>query len=166
MDFLDQVHLEHLAVGGLRELVGAVGRADRDREGVDARRGDELHRLVGIGQVHLARAVPVFDPTERAELSFDRHAPGVRVRDDLFRHRDVVVEGGRCLPVCLERPVHHHAREAEIDRRDARLGLVAVIEVEGDRDLRIQLDCSLHQMPQEAVVRVRARPARGLDDHG
>ena len=39
VDLLDQVHREHLAVGLLGELVGAVARTDRDRERVDAGAG-------------------------------------------------------------------------------------------------------------------------------
>ena len=164
VDLLDDAHLEHLAVGRLRELVRAVRRADRDRERVDPGRRDELDRLVGIGEVHLARAVPVLDPAERAELALDGDATRVRVLDDLLRDGDVVVERGRRLAVGLERAVHHHAREAELDRGDARRGLVAVVEVERDRDLRVELDRRLHQVPEEPVVRVGARAAGGLDD--
>ena len=89
----------------------------------------------------------------------------MRVRDDLLRDRDVVLERGRGLPICLERAVHHHAREAEVDRRDARGRLVPVVEVERDGDLRIELHRRLHQVEEEAIVRVGAGAARRLDDH-
>ena len=45
-------------------------------------------------------------------------------------------------------------------------GLVAVVEMERDRDLRVELDGGQHQVPEEDVVRVRAGAARRLDDHG
>ena len=127
---------------------------------------DERDGLVRIGQVHLAGAMAVLDPAERADLALDRDAARVGILDDLLRDRDVVVERRRGLAVCLERAVHHHAREAEIDRGDAGRGLVSVIEVERDGDLGIELDGGLHQVPEEAVVRVRPGAARRLDDHG
>ncbi len=46
------------------------------------------------------------------------------------------------------------------------VGLVAVVEVECDGDLGVELDGGLHQVPEKAVVRVRTGAARGLDDHG
>ena len=79
VDLLDHVHREHRAVGLARELVGAVARADGDRERVDAGLLDELDRLVGVGQVDLARADAVLDPAQRPELALDRDADGVRV---------------------------------------------------------------------------------------
>ena len=112
-----------------------MARADRDRERVDAGLLDEVDRLVGIGQVHLARAVAVLDPAERAELALDLHALRVRRLDDLAGDRDVVLVVGGRLAVGEQRAVHHHAREAELDRHEARLGLVAVVEVQHDRDL-------------------------------
>ena len=166
MDLLDHVHLEHLAVGLLGELVRPVRRPDRDCECVEAGRRDELDRLVRVGDVHLARAVPVLDPTERSELTLDGDAAGMCVRDDLACDSNVVVERSGCLPVGLERAVHHHARETEVDRRDTRRRFVAMVEVQRDRDLGIELDRRQHQVPEEAVVCVRAGAARRLDDHG
>ena len=155
MDLLDQVHLQHIPIGCLRELVRPVGRPDRNGERVDAGGGDELDGLVRIGQVHLAGAMSVFDPSESAELTFDRRASRVGVRDDLLGDGDVVLERGGRLSVGLEGAVHHHAREAEIDCREARLGLVAVVEVQRNGNLRVQLDRSLHEMPEKEIVRVR-----------
>ena len=83
VDLLDQVHREHVAVGLGRELVRAVARADRDRERVDAGLLDEVDRLVGVGEVHLAGAVAVLDAAERAELALDADALRVRRLDDL-----------------------------------------------------------------------------------
>ena len=65
---------EHVAGRVLGELVGAVARPDRDRECVDPGALDELDRLIRVGQVHLARAVAVLDPAERAQLALDADA--------------------------------------------------------------------------------------------
>jgi hypothetical protein len=81
----------------------------------------------GIGQELLAGQVPSapwpsslspsrLERAEAAQLAFDRHADGVRHLDDLARDVDVVVVGGGVLPSSFERAVHHHAREAQLDR--------------------------------------------------
>ena len=139
--------------------------ADRDGERVHAGLVDEVDRLIGIGQVHLARAVAILDPAERAELALDADALRVRGLDDAPCDLDVVLVVRRRLAVGEQRPVHHHAREPELDRVEARLRLVAVVEVEHDRDLRRRLGGRGDQVAHVVLARVGERPARDLDDH-
>ena len=61
-----------------------MARADRDGERVDAGLLDEVDRLVGVGEVHLAGAVAVLDPAERAELALDANALRMRGLGDLL----------------------------------------------------------------------------------
>ena len=65
MDRLDDVHREHVAGGLVREFIGAVRRADGHGKRVHLGRGDEIGRLIRVGQQLLLRelafgAVPVF----------------------------------------------------------------------------------------------------------
>ena len=109
-------------------------------------------------------AAAVLERAEAAQLALDRDALRVGQLDDLLRHADVVVEVGRRLAVLLQRAVHHHRREAVLDRALAGGRAVAVVLVHGDRNLRIQLGGGEHQVPQVGVLRSRsgrrARPAR------
>ncbi len=165
VDVLDDLHVEDVAVGLARELVGTVARADRDGEGVDARALDELLRLRGVGEVDLTGADAVLDAAERPQLALDGHAALVGVVDDLLRDGDVVLEAQRRLGVFGERAVHHDAREAELDRADAGVGRVAVVLMQRDGDVRVGLGGGEHQVVEEAVPGVLARAVGGLDDH-
>ncbi len=102
MDRLDAFDVEDIAGRRSRELVGAVRRADRDGERVDAGFGDEVGGLFGIGQQlrmieHAFGAGAVFlaggsgfERTEATELAFDRDADRVRHVDDAARDHHVV----------------------------------------------------------------------------
>jgi hypothetical protein len=120
VDLLDEAHRQDLPVRPPRELVGAVARTDRDGERVDAGALDEVDGLVGVGEVDLARADAVLDPSERAELALHGDPARVRILDDLARDGDVVVVVRDGRAVLLQGAVHHHAREPELDRADAR----------------------------------------------
>ncbi len=127
---------------------------------------DEVDGLIGVGEMNLAGAVAVLDPAEGSELAFDGDALRVGGLGDLAGDGDVVVVVGRRLAVGEERAVHHHAREAELDRHVAGLRLVAVVEVEDDRDLGRAL-CRRHdQVAQVVRAGIGDRAARGLHDHG
>ena len=177
MDLLDPLHRQHVAVGLAGELVGPVARADRHGERIDARRRHEPRRLVGVGEQLIVRelaggAVAVFGLTlaalqrpQAAELALHRHALPVGERDDLLGDLHVVVEVGRALAVFLERAVHHHAREAVVDRALAGDGRVAVVLVHGDRNARVELGRGEHQVAEVVVLAVAAGAPRGLHDH-
>src|SRR5690606_30886611 len=89
----------------------------------------------------------------------------MRELHDLSRDADVVVEVRRRLPVLAQRAVHHHGREAHLDRALARLRAVAVVLMHGDRNFGIELGRGEHEVTEIIVLRVAAGPARGLHDH-
>src|SRR5215217_5569896 len=138
--------------------------ADGHRQGVYARALDELHRLVGVGEVNLSASHVVLDATSSTELALDRDAPLVRHLDDLPRYAHVVLEVGWSLGVFHQGTVHHDTREAEVYGAVAGLGRGAVVLVQSNRYLRIDLRCRLHEVVEEAVVGVLARSPGGLDD--
>ena len=85
-----------------------MGSSDGDGEGVHVGLGDELLGLLRIGQMELClflsqpRTVPVLDPAQRPDLSFDADAPGMGGLDDLLRHLDVVFVGTRFLAILAQ----------------------------------------------------------------
>ena len=177
VDFLDAVDRQDVAGGLARELVGAVAGADGDRQRVELGALDEVGGLLGVGQQLLARhrrfgAVAVFlvalhglQRAQAAQLAFDRDAERVRHVDHLARHVDVVVVAGDGLAVGLQRAVHHHRAEAEVDRALADVGALAVVLVHHQRDVRIALDGGLDQVLDESLAGVLAGARAGLQDH-
>ncbi len=176
VDFLDDVHREDLAVRLARELVGAVRGAHGDGERIDLGFLDELHGLVGVGQqlvmgelalgtvAVLGLAHAALERAEHAELTLDRDAAEMGHLGDLLRHADIVVPVAGRLAVGLQRAVHHDGGEAGLDGGHAGRGLVAVVEMHADGDVRIDLGDCVHHVLEHDVVGVGARAARGLDD--
>ena len=162
------VHLERLAGGLAGELVSAVAGADGDGQRVQSGGLHELHGLVRIGQVAEAieaRAVPVFDAAQAADLAFHRDALGMRQAHHFAGGLDVIFEARGRLAVRHQRAIHHHAGETHVDGRLAGLDAVAVIQVQNRGDLGIDLGGRQHQVIQEAILRIGARPAARLHDH-
>jgi hypothetical protein len=85
---------------------------------------------------------------------------------DFLGDAHVVFIVGRRFPVVAERAVHHHGREAILDRADARGRAVAVVLMHDDWDFRVELGGGDHQMAQVIVLAVRPRAARRLHDDG
>ena len=106
----------------------------------------------------------VLDATETADLAFHGDALGVRHLNNFPRDFHVVLKGRRRLAVGHERAVHHDAGKAHLDGGLAGLDAVAVIQVQNDRDLRIDFGGGDHQVIQEPVVRVLARATAGLNN--
>ena len=98
-------------MGLLGELVGAVGGADGDGQGVHLGGLDEFGGLVGVGQQlvvgqHAFGAVAVFllavaglQGTQAAQFAFHGHAHGVGHFHHFAGHVHVVLEAGRGLAV-------------------------------------------------------------------
>ena len=159
VDLFDQVHREHVAGRVLGELVGAVARPDRHRECVDPGALDELDRLIGVGQVHLAGAVAVLDPAERAQLALDADAARVRILDHLAGDGTLYSKSEGVLPSASSEPsIITLVKPSSIAEMQVA-GRVAVVLVQCDRDLRVELAGGLHQVEEEAIVRVGARAA-------
>ena len=122
-------------------------------------------RLLRIGELRASGPVAVLDPADRPELALDADTHGVRPLDHGAGDAHVVFEVGRRLAVLEQRAVHHHAREALLDRRQTGLERVPVILVQRNRHLGVQLDGGLQQMDQEPVAGVLTCRAGSLDDH-
>ena len=178
VDLLDDMHRQDRAVGLAGELVGAVRGAHGDGERIDLGLGDELHRLVRVGQelvvaelaleavAVLLLALAALQRAEHAELALDRDAAEMGHLGHRLGDADIVVPVARGLAVGLERAVHHHRGEAGLDRGHAGRRLVAVVEMHADRDMRIDLGDGVHHVLEHDVVGVAAGAARGLDDDG
>ena len=176
VDRPDHVHRQGVARRLAGELVGAVAGADGDRQRVDLGPGDEVLRLIGIGQQLLLGelalgTLPVLglahaglERAQAPELTLDRDADAVRHARHLGADPQIVVVVGGCLAVGLERAVHHHAGEAVLDRREAGRGVVAVVKMQADRDLRVHLDQGLDHLLQHQITGIGARAAARLQD--
>ena len=177
VNFLDHVHGEDVAIRLAGEFVGAVRGAHRNRQRVDLGLLDELDRLVGIGEqlvvgelalgamAVLLVAHPGLERAQHAELALDRNTAEMGHVGDGPGDADIVVPVARRLAVGLQRTVHHDRGEAGLDRGHAGGGLVAVIEMHADRNLRMDLGHRIHHVPQHDVIGVGTGAARGLDDH-
>ena len=138
---------------------------------------DEVGGLLGVGQQLLARhgrvgAVAVFlvalhglQAAQAAQLAFDRDAQLVGHVHHLAGDVHVVVVAGDGLAVGLERAVHHHGGEAQVDGALAHVRVLAVVLVHHQRDLRVGLDGRLDQVLDEGLAGVLAGAGAGLQDH-
>ena len=131
----------------------------------------------GIGDEHVVgelalEAVAVFrlahaalQRAEHAEFALDRHADQMRHVHDLLGHAGIVFVVARGLGVFLQRTIHHHRGEAVLDGGEARRGVVAMVLMQAERDVRIDDLQRLHHLGQHEVIRIGARAAARLDDH-
>jgi hypothetical protein len=167
--------MARIAPSGLR--VGTVACAHGDGEGIDLRFGNKFHRLVRIGQklvmgelaletmAVFLLAFAAFERTQHAQLAFHRNAAQMGHVGDSLGHGNIVVPVARCLAVGLQRAIHHHRGKPGLDRGHAGGGLVAVIEMHADGDMRIDFCHCVHHVLQHDIVGIGARAARSLDDH-
>ena len=111
-----------------RELGRSVRGADGDRERVDLCLGREPHRLLRHGERLLDVLVAdVLDPRDAAELRLDLHPAGPREGDDLAGR-------GHVLRHRKQRGVDHDRGVARGDRGPRQLRVLAVVEMECNRD--------------------------------
>ena len=112
--------------------------------------GDELDRLVGLGQAHAAHDV-LFHAAELAQFGLDGDALVVGPIDDPLGGLDVLVER-------LVRGVdHHRAVEAAVDAVVADL-FRAVVEVDGEDRLGKDLFRRADHGLQEPLVAIATGP--------
>jgi hypothetical protein len=107
-----------------------------------------------------------FKAAQHAQFALDRHAAAMRHVHHAAGDVHVVGVVGRRLAVFLQRAVHHHRGEAELDGGGAGGRAVAMVLVHADRDVRIHLGAGVDDVLQHDVVGVGARAAAGLHDHG
>ena len=146
------------------ELVGAVGGADGDGEGVAAGAGGEVYDLLGLGVVGDLGGHLILDAGQYAELALDGDVVLVGVLDDLAGDADVLLVG-ECAAVV------HHTGEAHVDAGLAGLEAVAVVEVQhnlgvGATELFGILDGTFGHIAQEGRVGILAGAFRHLQDDG
>ena len=141
------------------ELVCAVAGSDRDREGVNAGSLDELFDLVGIGVLCLViRDIDIIlDAGQGAELSLDNNAVLMRILGDLAGLLDVLLEGMAGI-------VDHNGSEAVVYAVLAGSEICAVVQMQNDRDLRMQLYGRLYQLYQIDGVRILSGAGGSLQD--
>ena len=113
------------------ELHGAVGRADRDGQGIDVRLLHKVLDLFGFRIGGLLRHHRVLDAGQHAELALDGHIMGMGVFHHLSGQLHIVLVG-------MVRPVDHDRRESRIDAGLAELEGVAMVQVQGELDRRLR----------------------------
>jgi hypothetical protein len=177
VDFLDAVDAQHLAGGLLGELVGAVGGADGDGQGVHVGLLDEVGGFVGVGQQggmvqHAFGAVAVFlaglagfQGTQAAQFAFHGHAAGMGQFHHVAGGVHVVFIGGGGLAVGAQGAVHHHGAEAGLDGAEADAGGGAVVLVHAHGDVRVGLDGGQDQVAQEGLAGIGTGAGGTLQDH-
>lgn len=133
------------------ELVSAVGGADCDSQGVTAGAGYELLNLfrMGVGGILSRNLYVILNAGQSAELSLNDNAVSVSVLYDLLGLLNVLVErtGGA---------VDHDGSEAAVDAGLAGLEVRAVVQMQGDRNIRALLNSCLYHLYEVGVVSVSA----------
>ena len=105
-----------------------------------------------------------FERAQAAELAFNSHAQLVRHVHHLAGDLDVVVVAGDGLAVGLQTAVHHDGAETQVHRALANAGVLAVVLVHDQWNVRIGFDRGLDQMLDERLAGVFARASTGLQD--
>ena len=131
MDGFDHAHGQNLTIGLTRKLIGTVRRTHGNRQGIDTGLGNEIDRLIRIGQQLIMAerafetvalfffALTGFKRAQNPQLSFDRDTTGMGHFDDAARHIDIIVIAGRGLGIGHQRAIHHHRGKAVLNRRGA-----------------------------------------------
>ena len=150
-----------LGLGAGLELVSAVAGADCDRQGVAAGTGckfDNFFRMSVHGFVCFDGNF-VFHAGKSAEFGLDHNTVIMRILDHLTGEGDILFEG-------LGGSIDHNGGETAVDAALAQFKGITVIQVQGDRDFGIQLDCGLDQLDQVCMVGVSAGTLGNLQNDG
>ncbi len=156
-NLFEDVEAELRLLAGL-ELVSAVGGADRDCQRVNAGAGYEILNLRRIGKLMVVRNHVVLNAGELAQLSLYDNAVCMRILSNLLCNLNVLLVRHR-------RTVEHNRGKAAVDAVLAELEGVAVVKVQGDRDIRALDYSRLNHLEQIGVVRVSARALGYLQDN-
>ena len=165
-----------LPVGFLRELVGAVGGADGDGEGVHPGFFHEVGGLIGVGQQHgvvqfAFRAMTILFPgpagfqrPQAAQLAFHGDAARVGNVGHLLGGLHIVFIAGRRLHVLPQGSIHHHRAEARLDGACTHRRRGAVILVHADGYVRPHFRGRENEVAQEGFTGIAARAGGALQD--
>src|SRR5690606_27159503 len=128
VNFFDTVDGQNVACWRLGELVGTVAGTDGNGQRVHTGFLHEIRSFFRVGQ-HLAVIQHAFSAdavfftghtgfqrTQTTQLTFYRHATGVRHLDGATGYVHVVLIGSRGFTVFTQRTVHHHRAETQLDR--------------------------------------------------
>ena len=176
VDFHDALNRQDVTGGLARELVSAVAGANGNGQRVQLGALDEVGRLLGVGQQLFARhhgigAVAVFlvalhglERAKAAQLAFHRDTELVRHVHHLASDFDVVVVAGDGLAIGFQTAVHHDGAETQVHRALADAGVLAVVLVHDQRNVRVGFDCGLDQMLDERLAGIFACACTGLQN--
>ena len=142
------------------EFVSAVAGSDRDRQGINAGPLDKFLDLIGICEhglvsVHLDR---IFDACQCSQLSLYDDAVLMRILGHTSGLLDILLEGMAGI-------VNHDGSKATVHALFADIEICAVIQVQGNGNLRIKLHSSLDQLFQIHGIGVLAGAGGSLQDH-
>ena len=142
------------------ELVRAVAGADGDGEGIHAGLCHKFFHFfrTRVGGILRRYLYVVLYARQSAQLTLDDDTSFVRIFHDLAGQGDVVLE-------CVVGAVDHNGGKAAVDARLADLKIRAVVEVEGEVDVRVT-DRGLCQRHQIFLLRVLARACGYLQHNG
>ena len=177
VDLSNTIDGEDVARGLARELVGPMTRANRNGQGIELGLTHEVRGLLWVGEELVGRhggvgAMAVFlvaahglQRPKAAEFTLHRDALGMGHGHHGLGHLHVVVVAGNGLAIGLQRAIHHDAGKAKVHGALADLRTLAVILVHDNRQVRVALNGSLNEVPQEGLSGVLSRARTGLHDH-
>src|SRR5690606_38025257 len=134
------------------EFIGPVGSTNGNGQGVDTRPLNKLHRLVGVGELGLSGANPVFNPAQGPQFTLDGDAAVMGVFHHFAGDLDIILKVRRGLAVLHQGTVDHHRGKAEVNSAFNRIHVVPVVQVDGDGDLRGQFHRCLDYVNQILVL--------------
>ena len=143
------------------ELVSAVACADRDRQRVNSCSLNELFDLVGICEHSLVgvNTYSILDAGECSELSLNYYAVLVSIVSNLLGLGNVFLK-------IVAGIVDHDRCKSAVYAFLADLEVCAVIQVQSDRDLGIQLNSCFNELLQINGIRILSCTCRCLKDDG
>lgn len=145
-DFFQDVKSQ-LGLGAGFKLVGSVGGADGDGQGVAA---GALHKFLdifgtGVGGVGSRDVDIVLNAGQGTQFCFDYNAVVMGVFYDLLGHGDILFKGERGT-------VDHNGGKSAVDTRFTGFEIRAVVQMECDGQVGIFNNRGLHQLDQVGVV--------------
>ena len=143
------------------ELICAVACADRDRQRVNACSLNKLFYLVGICEHSLVGIYTdsILDACECAELSLNYYAVLMSILGDLLGLSNIFLE-------IMAGIVDHNGSKTAVNALLADVEVCAVIQVQSDRNLGIQLNSCLDELLQINGIRVLSCSCGCLKDNG
>ena len=143
------------------EFICAVAGADRNCEGVAAGTRCKINNLFRMGVHRFVRFNRYFvlNTGQGSQFCFNHNTMVMRIFHNLAGQGDIFF-------IRLGGSVDHNGSETAVNAALAEFKAVAVIEVQGDRNLRIQFNRSLNQLDQIDVVCIGTCALGNLQNNG